>query len=84
MLLVVRWLDAARPDDGALSVSIPDAAAELGLADDRASVLEVMGALGRLEERGVVDVAWPGGPGGDARITLAPDVRRDARRLFGA
>ena len=37
-----------------------------------------------LEERRLVDVAWPTGSGGrEARVTLSAELRRDARRLFG-
>lgn len=84
MLVVARWLDAGRPDDGAVLLPVDEAVAELDLALGREGLLHLMAALGDLESRGVVGVAWPKGVGGrDARITLADDVRRDARRLFG-
>ena len=84
MLLVMRWLDQGADDEGDLDVAIAAAAEELGLEADRAGVLAVMSALGALEERGLVRVAWPAGPGGaEGRITLSADLRRDARRLFG-
>lgn len=84
MLLVARWLDAGAPGDGAVALSVPEVASELGLPEERSSVLVVMAALGELEARQTIGVEWPGGPGGEARVTLASDVRRDARRLFGA
>lgn len=84
MLVVARWLDDGRPDDGAVLLPVVEAVAELDLALGREGLLNLMAALGDLESRGVVQVAWPKGVGGrDARITLADDVRRDARRLFG-
>lgn len=84
MLVVARWLDDGRPDDGEVLLRVDEAVAELDLALGREGLLNLMAALGDLESRGVVRVAWPRGVGGrDARITLADDVRRDARRLFG-
>jgi hypothetical protein len=84
MLLVMRWLDAGAPDEGALDVAIGSAADALGLETDREGILAVMSALGELESRGAIDVAWPAGPAAaEARVTLAPELRRDARRLFG-
>ena len=83
MLLVLRWLDEDAPEDGSVAFSVATAAAELGLEGDRAGMMELMAALGELEDRGVVSVAWPGGRGRDARVTLAGSVRSDARRLFG-
>jgi len=84
MLVVSRWLDGGRPDDGEVVLRVDEAITELDLAFGREGLLNLMAALGDLESRGVVQVAWPMGVGGrDARITLADDVRRDARRLFG-
>jgi hypothetical protein len=84
MLLVMRWLDEGARDRGEVVVSVADAADELGLDTDRAGLLAVMGALGDLEERGTVEVAWPLGPASShAHVTLADGLRRDARRLFG-
>jgi hypothetical protein len=43
-----------------------------------------MAALGELESRGLITVAWPQGVGaGEAELTLSDELRRDARRLFG-
>jgi hypothetical protein len=84
MLLVMGWLDAGADECGELPLSIASAADELGLEDGRAGMLCVMAALGELEDRRVVSVAWPTGSGGrEARVTLAAGLRRDAGRLFG-
>lgn len=84
MLLVMKWLEEGADDEGALDVAIGSAADALGLDPDRAGILAVMTALGDLESRGAIDVAWPAGPAAaEARVTLAPELRRDARRLFG-
>lgn len=83
MLLVLQWLDEGTPEDGAVALSVPTAATELGLEPGRSGLLAVMGALGDLESRGVARVEWPGVAGREARVTLAGPVRRDARRLFG-
>jgi hypothetical protein len=84
MLLVMQWLDEGAVDEGEVALSVPTAAAELGLEEGRAGLLAVMAALGELEGRQVLEVAWPTGPGGrEARVTLSADLRRDARRLFG-
>lgn len=84
MLLVMRWLDEGADDEGALDVTIGSAADALGLETDRAGILAVMTALGELEDRGAIDVSWPAGPASaEARVTLASEIRRDARRLFG-
>ncbi|MGD9694885.1 MAG: hypothetical protein AB7V42_04390 [Thermoleophilia bacterium] len=83
MLLVMQWLDEGADDDGGVALSVSTAAFDLGLESDRAGLMRVMAALGALEDRGAVTVAWPTGPAGrEARVTLAPDLRRDARRLF--
>jgi len=84
MLLVMQWLDEGAGAEGEIALSVATAACELGLEGGRATLLEMMAALGELEERGAVRVAWPTGvAGGDAVVTLASDLRRDARRLFG-
>jgi hypothetical protein len=84
MLLVMQWLDEGAPEDGLVALSVATAAAELGLEGGRDGLLAVMAALGELEERGLVDVAWPGGAGPtEARVTLRPALRTDAAALFG-
>lgn len=84
MLLVMRWLDEGAPDGGTVALSVPSAASDLGVPAGRAGLMEVMAALGALEERGQVLVSWSQGAGtGEARVELAPDLRADARRLFG-
>lgn len=83
MLLVMQWLDEGAGDDGEVALSVPTAAAELGLEGGREGLLAVMAALGRLEERRVVSVAWPGAAGREPVVTLSAAVRRDARGLFG-
>jgi hypothetical protein len=84
MLLVMQWLDEGADEEGAVALSVPTAAAELGLEPGRSGLLTVMAALGDLEERRLVRVAWPSGAGGsDAHVTLADELQRDARRLFG-
>ncbi len=84
MLLVLQWLDEGRSADGAVMLSIPTAAAELGLDGDD-GLLAVMRALGHLEEDGRVGVQWPARPGGasGARVLLAGEITRDADALFG-
>jgi hypothetical protein len=83
MLLVLQWLDEGASEDGDIAFSAATAAAELDLDDGKDGLLELMAALTELEERGVVSVAWPRGPGRDAQVTLAEDLRRDAARQFG-
>ncbi|WP_217912792.1 hypothetical protein [Miltoncostaea marina] len=83
MLLVMRWLEEGADERGEVGVPVLDAARELGLDDDRAGVLAVMGALGSLEDRGAVRVTWPASPSGHALVVLTEDLRGDARRLFG-
>lgn len=85
MLLVLRWLDEGRAPEGDVMLSVPTAAAELGLGDD-AGLLAVMRALSVLEEQGRVRVQWPGRPfdGAEARVLLASGITRDADRLFGS
>jgi len=83
MLLVLQWLDEGRPEDGMVALSVRTAAAELGLDTERRGVLTIMGALGDLEERGLVSVALGAHVSHDPRVTLAPDLRIDASRMFG-
>lgn len=84
MLLVMQWLDEGAGEDGAMALSVPTAAAELDLEEGRPGLLAVMAALGELEDRGVIAVAWRAGRGTrEAAVTLSADLRRDARRLFG-
>jgi hypothetical protein len=84
MLLVARWLEEGAHDDGEVSVSVQAVAEELGLEPDRSGMLAVMAALGELEDRRLVRVSWPLGTGGsEARVSLAAELRSDARRLFG-
>ena len=83
MLLVLQWLDEGRPEDGTVAVSISTAAAELGLEGERSGILAIMAALGDLEERKLIRVALEGPVTRNPRVTLAPDLRIDADRLFG-
>lgn len=83
MLLVLQWLDEGQPPDGAVTLSIATAAAELGLQPPGDGLLAVMAALTDLEEAGRVAVTWPRGPGAEARVVLAGPIRDDAARLFG-
>jgi hypothetical protein len=83
MLLVLLWLDEGSPEDGSVGLSVSTAATELDCGGGRTGLLAVMTALGDLEERGLVEVAWPRGRGRDAVVTLTPELRADARRLFG-
>jgi hypothetical protein len=84
MLLVMQWLDEGADEAGELALSVATAASELGLEHGRAGLLEVMAALGELEDRRVVRVAWPAGAGSrEAVVTLSAELRQDARRLFG-
>lgn len=84
MLLVARWLEGGRPPDGVVALSLVEAVDELELEGGREGILRLMSALGELENRGVVDVSWPGGVGSQrVDLTLADDLRRDAGRLFG-
>jgi hypothetical protein len=83
MTLVAHWLEADAPEDGGVTLKVQQAAAEMGLPEERGSILIVLAALGELERRGLVAVEWPGGPTGDARVTLSSELRRDAGHLFG-
>jgi len=76
MLLVLQWLDEGRPEDGTVALSVSTAAVELGLESERSGILTIMAALGDLEERKLVTR--------NPRVTLAPELRQDAARLFGA
>ena len=79
----MQWLDEGASDGGELALSVSTAAAELGLEAGRSGLLAVMAALGELEERRLVDVAWPTGSGGrEARVTLSAELRRDASPLL--
>ncbi len=84
MLLVLQWLDEGRPPEGDVMLSIPTAAAELGLDGDQ-GLLALMRALGLLEDQGRVGVQWPGRPfdSGEARVLLSTGITRDADGLFG-
>ncbi len=83
MLLVLQWLDEGRPEDGTVALSISTAAVELSLEGERTGVLAIMAALGELEDRKLVRVALEGHVTRNPRVTLAPDLRIDAERLFG-
>ncbi len=85
MLLVLQWLDEGMAVNGDVMLSVPTAAAELGLEGDE-GLLSLMGALGILEEEGRVQVEWPSRPfdSAEARVLLSPDIARDAEALFGS
>jgi hypothetical protein len=83
MLLVLQWLEEGRPEDGTVALSVTTAARELGLEPDRSGVIPVLAALGELEEHGLVRVALEGPVQRDPRVTLAAELRRDARSVFG-
>jgi hypothetical protein len=83
MLLVLQWLEEGSQEDGALALSVATAAVDLEAGDGAEGLLALMAALGDLEERGLVEVAWPGARGRDAHVTLTAELRADARRLFG-
>ncbi|MFP5452161.1 MAG: hypothetical protein ACLGG9_10500 [Thermoleophilia bacterium] len=84
MLAVARWLDAGRPQDGRIDLPLEEVTLDLDLTDGREGLLDLMAALGELESRGLITVAWPQGVGaGEAELTLSDELRRDARRLFG-
>ena len=71
MLLVMRWLEEGAADDGEVTVPLAPVATELGLDDDRSGLLQVMAALGELEERRLVRVDWGAVGRVEARVTLA-------------
>ena len=85
MLLVLRWLDQSGDADDSLRLTLAEVAAELSLGSDRESLLELMRALGALESRAAITVSWVVEPsaGRSAEIRLSPELRADARRLFG-
>ncbi|MCC6832758.1 MAG: hypothetical protein IT200_15565 [Thermoleophilia bacterium] len=80
MLVVVRWLDLGSPDDGRVTLPLGEAAQELGLPGHRRVMLDLMSALGELEEAGDVTVEWTHGRG-VAVVTLSDRLRRDVRML---
>jgi hypothetical protein len=82
MLLVAQWLEAGAPEDGNVTFQVLDAAQELGCPAGRAGLLEVMGALGVLEDARRVSVEWGTGAGSPALVRLADALCRDARRAF--
>jgi hypothetical protein len=82
MLLVAQWLAAGGPEDGNVTFVITRAVEELGCPDGRAGVLEVMGALGMLEERQLVQIEWSKTAGAPATLHIADALRRDAQRVF--
>ena len=82
MLLVAQWLEAGAPDDGNITFQVLAAAQELGCAEGRAGVLEIMAALGALEEARRIRVEWSASAGAPALVRLADGLRRDARRAF--
>ena len=47
----MRWLEEGAADDGEVTVPSPPSRRSWGSHDDRPGLLEVMGALGELEER---------------------------------
>lgn len=83
MLLVARWLEEGASEEGVVAFSVPAVLEEMDLPPERGPMLDVMAALGELEARRAVAVEWAAGAGRDGRVTLAPHIRRDARRLFG-
>jgi len=83
MFLVLLWLEEGSPADGAVALSVSTAATDLEAGPGRKGLLAVMAALGELEERELVEVAWPRGRRREARVTLAHELRADAARLFG-
>ena len=82
MLLVAEWLDAGTPDDGTVRFEIQRAATELGVAGDRAGILELMAALSALEDARRIAISWGALPGAPALIRLADALQRDARRAL--
>lgn len=78
MLLVVRWLDLGSPDTGQVDLPLQETARELGLGEERRVLLELMSALGELEEAGDLTVEWTHGRA-VAAVTLSDRLRRDVR-----
>jgi hypothetical protein len=82
MLLVAQWLEAGAPEDGNVTFQVMAAAEELGCADGRAGLLEIMSALGALEEARRAQVEWASSAGAPALVRLADALCRDALRAF--
>jgi len=82
MLLVAQWLEAGAPEDGNVTFQVLAAAEELGCADGRAGVLEIMSALGTLEDARRLRVEWAPSAGAPALVRLDDALCRDARRAF--
>jgi hypothetical protein len=82
MLLVAEWLEAGTPEDGTVSFHIAHAAEELGIAGDRAGILQVMGALSALEDARRIEIRWGARSGAPALVHLADVLQRDARRAL--
>jgi hypothetical protein len=82
MLLIAQWLEAGAAEDGTVAFQVVAAADELGCDTGRAGVLELMAALGALEEARRIHVEWSATAGAPALVRLADAVRRDARRVF--
>ena len=82
MLLVAQWLEAGAPEDGAITFQVLAAAEELGCPAGRSGLLEIMGALGTLEDVRRVSVEWGPSAGSPALVHLADALCRDARRAF--
>ena len=80
MLLVVRWLDLGSPETGEVALPLQEVAQELGLGDERRVLLDLMAALGELEESGDLSVEWSHGRA-VAAVTLSERLRRDVRLL---
>ena len=85
MLLVLRWLDAGAATTSSVRITLEEMTSELELDDARGSLLDLMRALGELEQRGALRLSWTIEPGAGrtAEVLLAEDLRRDALRLFG-
>jgi hypothetical protein len=82
MLLIAQWLEAGAPEDGNVTFQVVAAAEELGCDAGRAGVLELMAALGALEEGRRIQIEWSASAGAPAHIRLADALRRDAQRAF--
>ena len=82
MLLVAQWLEAGAPDDGNVTFTVLAAAEELGCGAGRSGLLEIMRALGTLEDARRVQIQWAPRAGAPALVRLADDLCRDARRAF--
>ena len=84
MFLVLSWLEAGADPEEPLRLTPHDFAAGLNLEGDDL-ILTILEGLGELEERGAVGVAWSVQPsaGRIAEVHLSPELRTDARRLFG-